>query len=140
MDKALTKEIKGNILELGCGWGGIACYLAKKYPENQVIAYENSYIPWLFSSVRAFLSKTVNLKIVKADFYKVPFNDAGLVYCYLHTKAMKRLNPKFNAELPSHSIVISHTFSIPGWRVHQNHHLGGLFNSDLLIYITKDNT
>src|SRR5947208_1496628 len=55
---------KGVIYELGSGWGTIALKLAKKYPHCHIIAMEISWIPWIFSKIRAFFSQCSNLQIL----------------------------------------------------------------------------
>ena len=31
-----------NILELGCGWGSLTCFMASQYPNSQITAVSNS--------------------------------------------------------------------------------------------------
>ena len=42
----------GMVLELGSGWGHLACALAKQLPSCSVIGYELSPLPWAWSQIR----------------------------------------------------------------------------------------
>lgn len=112
---SLPSEIEGNILELGAGWGTIAFPLAKRYPNNAVIAYEISWIPYLFCKARLWIDPTPNLKVIRKDFFQDSFREASLVFCYLYPGAMERLKEKFATELPPKALIVTHTFRIPGW-------------------------
>jgi cyclopropane-fatty-acyl-phospholipid synthase len=65
---ALTCERAGlrdgdEILELGCGWGSLSLYMARRYPRSQIVAVSNS------ATQRGFIeSQDVrNLDVVTAD-------------------------------------------------------------------------
>jgi cyclopropane-fatty-acyl-phospholipid synthase len=56
-----------NILELGCGWGSLSFYLAKKFPESRIIAMSNSKLQINYINQLAAKNKIENLRAVKAD-------------------------------------------------------------------------
>jgi cyclopropane-fatty-acyl-phospholipid synthase len=65
---ALTCERAGledgqDILELGCGWGSLSLYMARRYPASRITAVSNS------ATQRAFLEscQVKNLEVVTAD-------------------------------------------------------------------------
>jgi cyclopropane-fatty-acyl-phospholipid synthase len=65
---ALTAERAGladgqHILELGCGWGSLSLYLARRYPHARITAVSNSAIQRAFIEAR----KLANLTVVTAD-------------------------------------------------------------------------
>ena len=35
-------EDKQDILELGCGWGSLTCFMAQKFPNSKITAVSNS--------------------------------------------------------------------------------------------------
>jgi len=49
LDELLPQIDSGNVLELGSGWGTLAFYLAERYPNCRVDAYEISPIPCFYS-------------------------------------------------------------------------------------------
>jgi len=127
-------QVQGDILELGCGWGGLALKLAAKYPQNNVIGYEMSWVPYLVSSLREKIYVGHNLKIVRGNFYDVPFNNAGLVMCYLSPQHMVKLEEKFLRELPTGAQVISSTFYCPTWTPIRTQDVKRLVNSKIFVY------
>jgi cyclopropane-fatty-acyl-phospholipid synthase len=65
---ALTCERAGladgqEILELGCGWGSLSLFMARRYPRSRILAVSNS------ASQRAFITARApaNLEVVTAD-------------------------------------------------------------------------
>ena len=58
---------EGTIVELGSGWGNLIFPLSKKYKKCQVVGYENSPIPYIFSSL---INHSSNLKILRQDFFE----------------------------------------------------------------------
>ena len=113
--RQIPTELNGPIYELGSGWGTLAFRLARQHPHTQVIAVEAAWIPWLFCRIRQFSVSLKNLRIIRSDFFDMSLHDADVIVCYLYPDAMVRLREKFDRELPVGTIVISHTFAIPGW-------------------------
>jgi hypothetical protein len=128
----LPSEVHGVIYELGSGWGTLAIPLAKKYPNNAVIGFETSPIPYWVSKSISFYYR--NLTILKHDFYKVPLADAGLIVCYLHPKAMDKLQAKFEKELRSGVCIISNTFAIPHWKPEKVLEVNDLYRTRIYLY------
>ena len=103
---------EGVVVELGSGWGNLIFPLSKKYNNCQIIGYENSLIPYVFSFLINYAS---NLKIVRKNFFETSLQGVDLVVCYLVSKKLEKLKVKFEEELKPGAKIISHTFSIPGW-------------------------
>jgi cyclopropane-fatty-acyl-phospholipid synthase len=55
------------ILELGCGWGSLSLFLAKKYPNSSVTAVSHSKTQKIFIDQKALEQKLNNLKVITAD-------------------------------------------------------------------------
>ena len=111
----VSPEQKGDICELGAGWGRLAFPLARRCPESRVLAYELSPVPWIFLKLRVFLFGPRNLKIIRRNFLKEDLSKASLVVCYLYPGAMLKLSTKLLQELKPGAQVISNTFEIPTW-------------------------
>ena len=109
----VPEDLEGEVHELGAGWGTLAWAVATRFPRAQVVGYERSLFPFLFCRLRLLVQARQNLTVRFVDFHRADLSRARLVITYLWTGAMTRLGPKFEAELPSGAIVISHTF---GWR------------------------
>ncbi len=55
------------ILELGCGWGSLSLYLAKHYPQCQILAVSNSKTQKQFIDARAASQGFTNLDVLTCD-------------------------------------------------------------------------
>lgn len=130
----LPQQCRGTIYELGSGWGTLAFPLARKYPHCMIIAYENSPIPYFYSKIRLLLTGHQNLLIMRADFFRKGLDDANLVICYLYPAAMVKLKDKFEKELPKGTLVVSHTFAVPGWKPQQIIEVPDIYHSKIYFY------
>jgi predicted RNA methylase len=130
-------KIEGNIYELGSGWGTLAFALAKQYPHCNVIGYENSIVPYLFSQIRNMFAGCKNLNLVCKDFYTMPLNDADLVVCYLYTGAMAKLRTKFESELKKDAIVVSNTFAVPYWEPVEEIVVDEIYRTKVYLYVVS---
>jgi len=122
---------KGKIVELGSGWGHLLFPLAKKYKNCQVVGYENSPIPYIFSLL---LNHASNLKIIRKNFFYTSLKDADLIICYLFPKGMAQLKTKFKKELKPTAKIISHTFAIPGWKANHIIKVDDIYHSNIYFY------
>ena len=136
IDHCLPERVPGDVLELGAGWGGVALHLAKKYPDNRVVAVENCPPVWLFCWLRAKCSRQSNLTVQYGNIYKQNVNNAGLVYCYLYPQAMERMAPILHHIQPG-GLIISQAFHLPGWRAHATHQAADLWHSPVYCYTQK---
>ncbi len=55
------------ILELGCGWGSLSLWMARRYPNSHVTAVSNSTPQRLFIEAQAKLAGLTNLSVITAD-------------------------------------------------------------------------
>ena len=62
-------EIKNghSILELGCGWGSLTCYMAKKFPNSKIIAVSNSSDQKKMILKRCEFDNIKNVSVITAD-------------------------------------------------------------------------
>jgi len=134
MLEAAPGEVEGMILDLGSGWGSLAFAFARKYPRSRVVGYELSPIPWCFCLVRLWLRPQPNLAFRRIDFHKAPFKQAGLIVCYLFPGGMHELRPKLERELNAGCLVISNTFSVPGWGSDRIHVADDQYATPVYVY------
>lgn len=123
-----------SVVELGSGWGGLSILLSRAMPTATVTGYENSFLPYCFSLILRRLFRARNLRLVRRDFHKVSLRDADLVVCYLSPSAMRRLQPKFEAELDSSAAVVSITFALPEWRAVDVAVANDLYRTRIYLY------
>jgi cyclopropane-fatty-acyl-phospholipid synthase len=56
-----------NILELGCGWGSLSMYMAKKFPNSKITGVSNSATQKIFIDEEAKKRGLTNLRIITMD-------------------------------------------------------------------------
>lgn len=128
-------DVRGEVHELGAGWGGLALALADAYPAARVIAWEASWVPWVIFWLRLLLRPRANLELRRQDFFLADLSKASLVSCYLWTGAMDRLGPKFDAELPDGAVVLSQTFALRGRRPETTVVVEDLYRTPVYRYV-----
>ena len=129
--QVLPEVEDGIIIDLGSGWGNLIFPLAKKYESCHIFGYENSPIPFWFSSL---INSKKNLKIKRSNFFEIPLHNASIVVCYLYPKGMERLKAKLETELKPGTHVISHTFAVPEWKAKTTIEVDDLHHSKIYLY------
>jgi predicted RNA methylase len=108
---------KGEVLyDLGCGDGKIVVMAARDYLAK---AFGVEIREDLAATAREQLRKydlEERAQIIHGNFFEVDLCNANVITLYLTTSANEKLKPKFERELKSDSRVISHDFSITGWK------------------------
>jgi hypothetical protein len=123
------------IAELGSGWGGVAIAAATRYPDAQVIGFEGSLMPLLFSKLRKALHPRLkNLRFVKKNFFENDMRDVDVVLCYLSNPHMAQLEPKLHKELKNGAEIVSSTFYMPHWLPREKSIVGGIYDTPVYIY------
>ncbi|MFP4146984.1 MAG: class I SAM-dependent methyltransferase [Halorhodospira sp.] len=124
----------GTLVEAGSGWGGLALRIARERPQVQVVGYELSPLPWLFSLLRSWLQFVPNVRFYRRDLREASFREVDVVVCYLHDSILEALASKLRAELPAGAVVVSNTFRIPGWRPSAIRQPAVRFDAPVYIY------
>ena len=127
----------GKIVDLGSGWGTLAYPIAKRFPNAEVVGYELSPLPWLYSRAKAVLVRRPNLSLLRRSVFDADLSDVDVVVVYLHPAAMRKLGPKFERELRPGTLVLSNTFAVPKWEPTQTYHLGKSWlstSNDIYVY------
>ncbi len=70
-------EIKDGhkILELGCGWGSLSLYIAKKFPNSSITAVSNSKTQKIFIDQQAIERGIKNLTVITANINEFTINE-----------------------------------------------------------------
>jgi hypothetical protein len=131
----LPPDTRGTVLDLGSGWGTLAFAVADRCPRARVVAYELSWLPWLFSRLRQRLFPRPNLDLYRGDFFTdASFRDATCVITYLSPRIMTRLADRFETELPVGARILSHTFGLRGWKPVRQERLQDLYRTPVYLY------
>ena len=127
----------GKIVDLGAGWGTLAYPIAKHFSDSEVVGYELSPIPWLYSQLKGVFVRLPNLTLRRQSVFDADLADVDVVVVYLHPAAMRKLGPKFDRELRPGTLVLSNTFAVPTWKPAQTIHLGKSWlstSNDIYVY------
>jgi hypothetical protein len=122
--------------ELGSGWGKLALAVTSQRPKAHVVAYELSFLPWLWSIGLARLLGRQEIEFVRRDFFDADLGDADVVLCYLFPGAMERLAKRLT-HLKAGSIIISNTFRLPGWEPDEVVELDDLYRTRIYRYVVR---
>lgn len=101
-------------VDLGCGDGRVLVALARRFPQATLVGYELGWWPYLRARLNTYRWK--NISIDRRDFMADRYSEADVVFCYLFTHWMPRLEGKLQAELKPGSRVYSFGFRFPNWR------------------------
>jgi len=127
-----AKDGHANIVELGCGWGGMARSATKRFPLLITTGIEKSFFPYLFSKFRAIGNNT---NIRHENIYKYDLSGADIILCYLSNQHMAELEGKMTKELKPGSVVISSTFQFAQKKPDKIVPLTGVYDTKIYIYV-----
>lgn len=100
--------------ELGSGDGRVVLEAAKLGAES--FGIEQSWIRVLYSKYKASTSGLKKANFSHGNIFSKNFSDADIVYIYLLTRGVKKLEGKLKEELKKGSVVITQTYHFPKWR------------------------
>jgi len=113
--------------ELGSGDGRVVIEAARL--GANAIGIEQSWIRVLYSRYQALKlashSSSGNVNFYHGDIFKRTYKDADVIYIYLLSKGVKKLEGKLRQELPKGVIVITQTYHFPNWKPYKK--LGGFW-------------
>jgi precorrin-6B methylase 2 len=106
-------EKPSRLMDIGCGFGGMAMRIAASRPNCKVEGIELAPLPWCASSLRARLARS-RASFHYGDYHKLDFAAYDIVFAYLSPAAMPELWQKAQSEMRPGSLLLSNEFSIPG--------------------------
>ncbi|BBU31909.1 cyclopropane-fatty-acyl-phospholipid synthase [Burkholderia sp. THE68] len=106
------------ILDLGCGWGSLALWLAARYPRAQIVALSNSHGQRAFIEARARQRGLGNLRVVTGDIVdfefardEAPFDRILSIEMFEHMKHYGLLLAKIARWLADDGRLFVHLFA-----------------------------
>lgn len=103
------------ILDLGCGWGSLSLYLARKYPKASITGVSNSGPQREYIMKKAGEENLKNLKVLTADMnlFQSPehFDRILSIEMFEHMRNYKRLLEKILRWLEPGGLLFVHIFS-----------------------------
>ncbi len=121
------------IADLGAGLGGPLAALACRRPEASFIGVEASPLVWFIAWVRCLPWKR-NCKIQPGSLWNFPLQEIDLAFAFLSPAPMGALWEKACAEMRPGTLLVSHSFQIPGVKPDRRIPLPGRPGACLLLY------
>jgi hypothetical protein len=133
----VPEDVTGSAVELGSGWGGLACRVALERPGLTVTAYELSPLPWCWAVLRSRAMGARRPRFVRRDLFEADLSEMSWVFCYLHGDAMKRLSVRLEQFSPG-TVVVTNTFRLPGWEPESVVTLSDLYSTRIYRYVVPE--
>jgi hypothetical protein len=101
------------VIDLGSGLGGLVGYLSVNCPEAKIDGIEAAPLPLLASRIRRWLAGW-RCRLSWGDLWQVNLAQYDVAHAYLSPVPMPRLWNKVCSEMRPGSLLISHSFPVPG--------------------------
>lgn len=108
----LSENRKIKILAFSSGRSGFFYKLKEKYPNSQLIGYENTVFPYMVGKLQAFVRR-MDIDIRYSKVHRTDVSDIDFIYCHLTPEKMRGLGKKIKFECKPGTKVVSTGFNIP---------------------------
>lgn len=122
------------IYDFGSGWGGMARYLARQFPDRKVTGIEASVLPWLVSVVFRRVFGPENLQFVHGDFRKFKLDSRFSVVGYLGPSLSEGLSAAVKSAGDPSCRVISCYFALPDLTLIDRRTARDLYRTQIYTY------
>ena len=103
------------ILELGCGWGSLSLYMAKNFPDSEIVSVSNSRSQKSFIDAQAAARSLTNLRVITADMndFQAPgrFDRVVSVEMFEHMRNYETLLGRIASWMSDSALLFVHIFS-----------------------------
>jgi cyclopropane-fatty-acyl-phospholipid synthase len=103
-----------DILELGCGWGSLSLYMARRYPRAHILAVSNSQSQKRFIDAEAARAGLPNLEVITADMIdfdpRRDFDRVVSVEMFEHMRNYEELLRRISGWLRPDGLLFVHIF------------------------------
>ena len=104
-----------DILELGCGWGSLTCFMAQKFPNSKITAVSNSKDQRNFIQQKNDKLNLQNIKVISADMNDFStdekFDRVISIEMFEHMRNYDELLKRINGWLKQNGKLFVHIFS-----------------------------
>lgn len=99
------------MVDLGCGFGSLLFFLAKRRPQIQFFGVEVSPLSYALAKIRSLFHHNVHISF--GDLWKQPLSEMDFIYTFLAPPPMPRVWEKVEAEARPGTVYITNTFPVP---------------------------
>jgi cyclopropane-fatty-acyl-phospholipid synthase len=103
------------ILELGCGWGSLSLYMARNFPQSEIVGVSNSRSQREFIEARARERGLGNVRIVTEDINRfdagAKFDRVVSVEMFEHTRNLELLLQRVASWMKDEARLFVHVFT-----------------------------
>lgn len=103
------------ILELGCGWGSLSLWMARKFPNAHIVSVSNSHSQRAFITQRAEIEALRNLTVLAADINEFAptgqFDRVVSVEMFEHMSNWRELLSRIVSWMTPQGVLFVHIFS-----------------------------
>ncbi len=100
------------VVELGCGDARVLRALKQSNPTIRAMGYERNWWPFLLAKLRCC---GTGVMIRRENFYQANLRDVAMVFCYLTTRVMPKVELLLRSQLRQGAVVYSYGFRFPTW-------------------------
>jgi len=111
---SITLDPGQTFAELGAGSGLVARKLAKKFPTNQIYAYEISYLPFVIGTLMS--GHYPNLNFIRGDIIKADLSMVDSFYIFTNKQTMDNLAAKLRKH-PKPALLYGYSTQLPNFEI-----------------------
>jgi len=113
IDKIVDLQPWQAFLEFWCGTARVCTYVARQYPESEVVWIEYAFPFFVYSWIKQKLLWPKNLKIIFANGFTYPLDSFDVIYTFGMTRSInQKLKKKLLEEMKSWAKFVSYVFKI----------------------------
>jgi len=121
------------LADLGAGLGGPLAFLARRRPQARFLGVEASPLVWLIAWLRT-LPQRRNCRIVPGSLWRLELEAFEIVFAFLSPAPMPALWEKAVKEMRPGTLLVSHSFEVPGIPPERRIPIPGRPGACLLLY------
>jgi len=129
----VPEEAPLRMADLGAGLGGPLAFLARRRPQARFLGVEASPLVWLVAWLRT-LPLRGNCRLLLGSLWRVDLRPFELVFAFLSPAPMSALWEKALEEMRPGTLLVSHSFEVPGVHPERRIELPGRPSACLLLY------
>lgn len=130
--EVISREGADQAADLGAGLGDPACFLAQRHPGLRITGIEASPLVWLVAWLRSLGHPNLHLRF--GSLWCLDLAPFQVVHAFLSPAPMRRLWTKACSEMRPGTLLVSHSFEVPGVAWEARLPLPGRPGAALLLY------